>query len=181
MAAMQNKMVAAVSIFFMSYLRPSCRNEPLCCWCGLYGVCPISGNNINRFFFDYKRGKEKTKDGICIATMISQLKTHLRTASQRSVGEANPTSFFSVQSPEAGDGSGEKRCFSSNSFDFACERIYIIQNLWSSMAEPARFPSKSLSAGKFRREVLLFPEPRPDSAAPEMRLCSMKPHSNEST
>ena len=106
MAAMHNKMVAAVRNFFMSYLRPSCRNEPLCCWCGLYGVCPISGNNINRFLFDYKRGKEKTKEGICIAAMISQLKTHLLNAFQRSVGAASPTSFFSIQPPEAGDASG---------------------------------------------------------------------------
>jgi hypothetical protein len=71
MAAMLNKMVAAASNFFMPYLRPSCRNGPLCCWCGLYGVCLFSENNINRFLFDYKRGKEKIKEGICIATMIS--------------------------------------------------------------------------------------------------------------
>jgi hypothetical protein len=58
MAAMLNKMVAAVSNLFMSYLRPSCRNEPLCCWCGLYGVCLISENNINRFLVDYKPRKE---------------------------------------------------------------------------------------------------------------------------
>ena len=34
---------------------------------------------------------------------------------------------------------------------------------------------------KFRREVLLFLEPGPGSTAPEMRPCSIKPHSDEST
>ena len=34
---------------------------------------------------------------------------------------------------------------------------------------------------KFRREVLLFLEPGPGSTAPEMRPCSMNPHSDEST
>ena len=60
------------------------------------------------------------------------------------------------------------------------ELIERLKNAESYAAARAVFLEKPFRR-KFRREVLLFLETRPDSTAPEMRLCSMKPHSDEST